>query len=792
MGLCPFDCPQFTGRNQSTASNWTVDFHPSRSTLGGAMITNPPIQFWQDPATQPATKRKRCDSPSLHEPSIAGNREFVSPPPRHAFPTPPQSPTVSSNSTLSPHSPSPGFFQKAHSFQVNNSTFIDHSTTVQTVQNMHPNTKKDAIQELAGHGMSGAEFDSLARHPVPRCLHGTREKIIHGVCEWITKPEPKMLWLRGSAGVGKSAIMQTVAEKSSQSAILGATLFFSRANQRSKLNHVVPTLAYQLATHIPSYRLDVEELIGLYPTIFEKSVANQFQKFIIEPFLAPRPDQQTFLILIDGLDECESERDQCELVELIALAAGPTSPFVWIISSRPEYHLLQLFRRPGFNGIFKLQHVPIDGPEAYMDVERHLRKGFDRIQEEFSDMIPPHWPSERQFMAIKKATRGLFAQANTLLRFVGDGSLYGDPISQLEIVLAELDKHQPNGCTENPLASLDALYNHILSTVPSTQIPTLQHILGFCLLRERSSSISLLLTANVLGMRQNVVYGALQRLHSVLDIPQPQEAHQKPIRFLHKSFSDYLTNPKRSGCFFLDTNKQSLTIMTCYIRMLGVALESGDDTTDIPLSWSRPAEADLGRQVIREVKENWSQILSKIFNKWDPRHQHAAELEELLEVFVRLQFNAFDVRDALGFINIINWIADGTLPTMRNRLVIGEVLPKDFDLDQVDNTRTSVFYRTKPDRWGYWSTNTGSLNVAGSYSSKQPQHYLQGHLLSQHSFFEDFRSLQNGYVRPDVKVLIIGSDPSKRCAVVLSAGDKWEARPVIRYYLPLRSAEYKG
>lgn len=63
-------------------------------------------------------------------------------------------------------------------------------------------------------------------------------------------------------------------------------------------------------------------------------------------------------------------------------------------------------------------------------------------------------------------------------------------------------------------------------------------------------------------------------------------------------------------------------------------------------------------QVFREVKQNWYQVLPKIFTKWDPQ-RHAAELEELLDALKRLRFNAFDVSDALGLLNIVNWIAGG-------------------------------------------------------------------------------------------------------------------------------------
>lgn len=437
------------------------------------------------------------------------------------------------------------------------------------------------MQELAEHSIQGAEFDSSARDPPPRCQPGTRQTIIQDVDAWFRNGEPRLSWLCGPAGVGKSAIMQSLAETASESSALGASLFFSRLSGRNNPIHVVPTLAYQLAVRIPGYRHYVSELIDLDPTIFGKSMSQQFRVLISVPFSKPHlcQDLQKLLILIDGLDECEDERAQCELISLIAsfVKASPASPFLWIIASRPEYHLQNVFRSSEAEGTFVVWDVPMDGSEACMDVERYLRKGFDTIRRRFSDMVPPasHWPSERQVVAILKAANGLFVFAVALLKLIGGDSSYGDPTDQLNAVLSALDKHKSEGCAENPFAALDTLYAHILSTVPLTSIPILHQILGFYILKGHSPSVPLLLAANLLDMQQNVTYKALQRLHSVLDIPRPSDAHKKPLRFFHASFGDYLTDLTRSGSFCLDMGKQSIKIALSYIRKFNVMLETG-------------------------------------------------------------------------------------------------------------------------------------------------------------------------------------------------------------------------
>lgn len=112
---------------------------------------------------------------------------------------------------------------------------------------------------------------------------------------------------------------------------------------------------------------------------------------------------------------------------------------------------------------------------------------------------------------------------------------------------------------------------------------------------------------------------------------------------------------------------------------------------------------------------------------------------------------------------------------------------ENFDLGWVDRMRTSVYYRTKPDRWGYWSANATTLNVStvqpGSFSHK----YLERHSLSDDEFLKDFEVPGRNHWPSAAKVLVIGSDPSKRCAVFLSPEDKQEAQPVIRYFFPLKA-----
>ncbi len=91
----------------------------------------------------------------------------------------------------------------------------------------------------------GADVDSSARYPPPQCHPGTREWLTKKIEEWLFDEQRKwdLLWLYGPAGVGKSAVAQTIAEYSLENGRLGAA-FFSRTNDRSDYARLWITIAY--------------------------------------------------------------------------------------------------------------------------------------------------------------------------------------------------------------------------------------------------------------------------------------------------------------------------------------------------------------------------------------------------------------------------------------------------------------------------------------------------------------------------------------------------------------------
>jgi hypothetical protein len=432
------------------------------------------------------------------------------------------------------------------------------------------------MEKLLKETIPGAAADSSARDPPPRCHPGTRLAILERCLNFIAHSSgvKKMRWVVGAAGVGKSAVMQNVAESPELEVFSNASVFFS-INGRNEGTKAIITLSYQFAAKSDLYRRVVEEQVNRDPRLLQSSITTQFDKFIIQPFVHNHDlnNAGRVLIIIDGLDECSDTRTQVELLRIISTfcISHPSSPIVWLIASRPEPHITSFFSRPEIVSTYEKEEIAVDSDEARADVERYLRHELTEIRNA-SDFLGPQWPDERDLWKLANAAGGLFAYAQTAIRYIGDSSV-GDPISQLSDVLNAIDElPMPNvPRDQHPMAQLDALYARILSNVPPKIMANAREFL-LLLASDWDQSLysgsEFITMCNWLGMTADAAYAALNRLRSVLHFPQRHEAHNKALERFHKSFIDYII---RSG-FFPDIEVEArLVKVRCAFRVLNEA-----------------------------------------------------------------------------------------------------------------------------------------------------------------------------------------------------------------------------
>lgn len=247
----------------------------------------------------------------------------------------------------------------------------------------------------------------------------------------------------GSAGVGKSAVAQTIAEHCRDTGCLGATFFFSSAFNDS--TRVIPTLVHQLVVRFPDYKQIVAELLTTDTTIFERNLRSQFQSLITQPFVTLKEkgstlSQQRLLIVLDGLEHCKPEGAQRELIGLIRqhCESSSVASFSWLICSRPERHIKAALLRKDARAHCHREELRLQDDDAQQDVYHVLQDGLELIREEYSDVVDETWPSEDQLQQLVKAAGGYYPFVSAILDIVGDREV-NNPRSRLEACLKAID-----------------------------------------------------------------------------------------------------------------------------------------------------------------------------------------------------------------------------------------------------------------------------------------------------------------------------------------------------------------
>ncbi|KAF9444990.1 hypothetical protein P691DRAFT_785843 [Macrolepiota fuliginosa MF-IS2] len=289
------------------------------------------------------------------------------------------------------------FLAGSQNTTINGSSLVD-----QSISNISVTNGQTGIDILLEASNRDAAHDSAAREYDPRCHPGTREQHIEDIVYWAVPasgadvPLP-LFWMKGLAGVGKSAIAQTCAERLKGLGKLGAAFFFSLKG-RDKASEFIPTIAHQLSTEFPDYRELVDHRIRHDRGILDKMMAVQFQALIVEPFQelerAGKGIGKRIAIIVDGLDECDSADAQCKIIELIAGAARDGAiPFCWAFFSRPEAHIKASFTHADVARVTCTTSLPISN-DTNSDIELYLRNGFENILRRRDIPIKSQWPSD--------------------------------------------------------------------------------------------------------------------------------------------------------------------------------------------------------------------------------------------------------------------------------------------------------------------------------------------------------------------------------------------------------------
>ncbi|KAF7369733.1 NACHT domain-containing protein [Mycena venus] len=474
--------------------------------------------------------------------------------------------------------------------------------------NMNTNIQQhgEAGLHILHRAIAGDAFhDSAERYPQPRCHPETRTKLLDVLWNWTCGIEPpskwtsehhdnsasesypnsgssseddeedhdidpsrssqdqnpslgevkqssNILWLHGPAGSGKSAVAQSFCQKLQKEGRLGGSFFFKRGHHsRGNAQKLFPTIAYQLALLLPELKQSILRAIESDPAIVHRSFSTQLQKLIIEP-CQNSPLSQPVPVIIDGLDECDGQDIQQEILQSIGNAVSQSHlPILFFIASRPESYIHETFAAALLNRV----HRPLNIDQSFNDVRKYLLDEFGRIHREHRTMaaVPYPWPRSEIVEELIKKSSGYFVYVSTVIKFMDDKQFR--PVDRLDIILGI-----KNNISVAPFDTLDQLYHQILCGVPMEFRSQLMEILAVI-----SANFNLNVSAveQLLELETGDGWLILRGLHSVIKMPDDEETFSK-LEAYHASFLDFLNNPLRSAEFCV-LSSQCRTNLTHHI-----------------------------------------------------------------------------------------------------------------------------------------------------------------------------------------------------------------------------------
>ncbi|KAG9230375.1 heterokaryon incompatibility protein-domain-containing protein [Amylocarpus encephaloides] len=418
-----------------------------------------------------------------------------------------------------------------------------------------------------------APFNSYNHQYEPTCHPDTRVDLLQDIYNWSDgRDERHIFLLNGLAGTGKSTIARTIARKYSEQGHLGASFFFSRGVQdASHASRFFTSLAVQLSKNVPRLQHYISDAVFKNKDIANQALSDQWRQLILRPLLKLHSESlQSYIIVVDALDECEGDKDVRTILQLLAEARSLNKVRLRVfLTSRPETPI-----RHGICAIPRSEHQDfvlhtIQPSIVNHDISLFLEYNLGKIGQEWTLGIS--WPGEQVLRQLVTYASGLFIWAATACRFIREGKRFAR--KRLDTIL----KGSSSSTITEPEKHLNGIYltvlKHSISSVYSDEekkmaYDILKHTVGSIVVL--LSPLSALSVSMLLHLSKEVVDQTFEDLYAILDIP---ENPTRPLRLHHPSFRDFLLNKERCEEFWVDEKEAHQKLATCCIKLISHTLK---------------------------------------------------------------------------------------------------------------------------------------------------------------------------------------------------------------------------
>ncbi|THG95780.1 hypothetical protein EW026_g5931 [Hermanssonia centrifuga] len=377
------------------------------------------------------------------------------------------------------------------------------------------------------------------------CLEGTRVDILDIATNWaVSEPSSEdrrtVLLLVGTAGTGKSAIAHSMAQRFKKLGRLGSSFGFVRNVQERGVTYLFPTIARNMADFDEDIRQALWEAVGNDTALrTTHSLKQQFENFLQKPFEGITISGP-ILIVIDALDECGDSMAGQQLASLLATHSQKLpSNFRLFVTSRPEHHIISQFEHK--------DHIRIEHMESILStstsrdinlfIQSRLMKGMQTL-----DGIEMEHCSK---LAI--TSQGLFQWASVACKQIANPPPGHTPLERYtEMVQSGSD------IVKDQL--LDYLYREVLRPLFADDdkgMDRFRAVLGVVLAAFEPLTMMAVKGLHA-SLNPNEGYEAKDVLKHLGSLLSGATEMDVPIRPLHTSFRDFLTDLGRSKDFFVD------------------------------------------------------------------------------------------------------------------------------------------------------------------------------------------------------------------------------------------------
>jgi hypothetical protein len=376
-------------------------------------------------------------------------------------------------------------------------------------------------------------------------MKDTRVRILKDLRDWSRDKEaPRIFWLDGMAGTGKSAIARELSRMLRNEHILGGTFFCSRRGvaEQADVKRILPTLAASLASQDAGYKNNLLAALTNSPISTTSNLEVQVGVLLKQPLLRRSSESPSLVLVVDALDECADESLMREFLERLILVT-PGLPLKIFLTSRPEPHIRAKLNltQPGSRRVLRLHDIEMDIVEK--DILLYLTNRLRRVRDERSGQLLEAWPDPSHVANVARHAGKLFIYAFTAVEYVRS-----NPIERLQSLSGRVVE------AGKPLTKrLDDIYTTVLcdaldptNTEPKERDLSKRILVAILTVRQPLTVSSF---ASLLNILPHQLRSMLDGLHSVVYVPSKDDIGC--LSTFHASFSDFLTDPHRAPASML-------------------------------------------------------------------------------------------------------------------------------------------------------------------------------------------------------------------------------------------------